>query len=90
MFDLVGKPLFTALADAAEQHLGAGDACTLALRQAGTSGAASDIALAEAALKALPETMRDRFMAAAHRALREDPANLLGALGRAADRSRMH
>ncbi|MBB3769964.1 hypothetical protein FHS55_000550 [Angulomicrobium tetraedrale] len=58
MFDLIGKPLFGALAAVALDALGPAHACTNALRRAGESGTPADIAAAEAALKQLAEPLR--------------------------------
>ena len=77
MFDLIGKPLFAALAESAEELLGSGDPCAQALREAASSGAADDMSRAETCLKLLPDADRDRIMEAAHRRLRSDPTSLL-------------
>ncbi|MGA0561585.1 hypothetical protein ACO2RV_03965 [Ancylobacter sp. VNQ12] len=90
MFDTIGKPFFAALATCAEGQLSSEHACTRALRQAAASGAREDIAVAEAALRALPESAREALMAAGHRTLRENPASLLGSLAPMAPRGRLH
>ena len=77
MFDLIGKPLFAALAESAENLLGSGDPCARALREAASSGEAADFSRAESGLKALSDADRDRIMEEAHRRLRSDPASLL-------------
>lgn len=77
MFDVIGKPLFTALAAAAERVLGPADPCATALRLAGTSGTPADIEAAEALFKALPDEQRDPILAASHEALRSDPWSLM-------------
>lgn len=79
MFDRIGAPLFSALAVAAEERLGPEHPCTRALRTA-AAGSASEMRAAEDALKALPDITAQDLMAAAHRALRADPAALLAAL----------
>lgn len=81
MFDLIGKPLFAALAEAALAELPAGHPLTAALHAAGTSGAPDDIAAAETALKQLAEPLQTQLMAQAHRRLRENPTSLLAAAG---------
>ncbi|MDQ0509902.1 hypothetical protein [Ancylobacter amanitiformis] len=89
MFDLIGKPLFSALAAAATDALGAGHACTAALGRAGQTGMPADIAAAEAALKQLAEPLRTQLMGAAHQRLRENPGSLLAAMG-PAERGHLH
>ncbi|MBS7537553.1 hypothetical protein [Ancylobacter lacus] len=90
MFDIVGKPLFAALATCADHQLGSGHACTKALRQAAASGAREDVAIAEDALRALPDEAREALMAAGHRVLRENPASLLGVLDAMGPRGKLH
>ena len=77
MFDLIGKPLFAALAESAEELLGSDDPCAQALKEAAGSGAAGDMSRAETCLKLLPDADRNRVMEAAHRRLRSDPTSLL-------------
>lgn len=90
MFDTIGKPFFAALATCADRQLGSGHACTEALRQAAASGTREDVAVAEAALRALPEAAREALMAAGHKSLRENPASLLRTLDPMAPRGRLH
>lgn len=90
MFDTIGKPFFAALATCADSQLGSGHACTEALRQAAASGTPEDIAAAEVALRALPETAREALMTAGHRTLLENPASLLGTPDATAPGRRLH
>lgn len=90
MFDTIGKPFFAALAACANDQLGSEHPCTRALREAAETGARDDIARAEAALRALPETSREALMAAGHKSLRENPTHLLGSLAPKAPRGPLH
>ncbi len=94
MFDLMGKPFFASLAEAARVAIGADDHCTQALRAAGATGGHAEIGRAQVLLAALPEPQRTAIVAAAHAALRLDPAMLARARGPFGgpppDRSRMN
>lgn len=80
MFDNAGRVMFTALHTAAAARLGPDDPCTSALAVAADNPSPDAVAAAQAALVALPEVDRVGLMAAAHTALRSDPAAWLALL----------
>lgn len=74
MFDDAGRVMFRALHAAALERLGEGHDCTGALAAAAEEPRGPGLARAEAALRALPAADQEALMAAAHAALRTDPA----------------
>ncbi len=78
MFDDFGTPLFGALAHHASSSLGDHHPCTRALVRAAETSQHADIAKAQKQLSELPPREVVELMEAAHKALRESPAALLG------------
>ena len=81
MFDPADKAFLAALRAVAGQRLGADHACTRALDKAVCDADAAAALAARQALHALPADVFDGVMAATHKALREDPAAILGLWG---------
>lgn len=79
MFDMIGKPFFSALREAAERRLGCKHPCLVAIGRAAVEGGAVATAEAQAALAGLDPELAAELMADAHKALRESPASILTA-----------
>lgn len=73
MFDNAGRVMFTALREAAVARFGATHPCCAALGLAAEAPSGEALAMAEDALRALPEADRLALFSAAHAALRSDP-----------------
>lgn len=86
MFETTGKTFFQALQAAAEKRLGQQHPCCLAIAEAARDPDATAVRAAQAALNGLPKEVLVALMADAHKALREDPAAILGAWSGSASR----
>jgi hypothetical protein len=79
MFDVIGKKLFAALRDAAEQRLGRDHPCFAALAEAVSQAGFATTEAAQIAIATLDPTVAAALMADAHKALRDNPHTILDA-----------
>ncbi len=79
MFDTAGRAFFAALRDVAERRLGRDHVCFRLADQAAATGDAASTEAAQSALNELEPALLGEIMADTHKALRENPAALLGA-----------
>lgn len=86
MFETTGRTFFQALHAAAEKRLGQEHPCCRAIAEAARNPEATAVRAAQAALNGLPKEVLVALMADAHKALREDPAAILGAWSGSASR----